>query len=227
MTLVRPVAARAILTAFSTASAPVENRIDLASPEKGASLVQALAELDIGLVWHDLEGGVGEGVELLLHRRDHLRMTVAGVEHGDAAGEIDEALAVPVPELGTLGALGKDRIGGGDATRDGGDPAGLERCIAGHEYPFGKPFQTVAASYSRGWARDTGQKRTLQGGSETVGQVSSRFLTRFSRASRCRCSASLKADARMPVGMAISPMPVMAVKPARILPMIVCGTASP
>ena len=37
MTLVRPVAARAILTAFSTASAPVENRMVLASPENGAS----------------------------------------------------------------------------------------------------------------------------------------------------------------------------------------------
>ena len=66
MTSVRPVAARAIFTAFSTASAPVENRIDLASPGEGRKLVQPLAELDVGLVRHDLEGGVGEGVELLL-----------------------------------------------------------------------------------------------------------------------------------------------------------------
>ena len=35
-------------------------------------------------------------------------MAVAGVEHGDAAGEIDVALALDVPELGVLGALGED-----------------------------------------------------------------------------------------------------------------------
>jgi hypothetical protein len=34
---VRPVAARAIFTAFSTASAPVENRIVFAGPLNGAS----------------------------------------------------------------------------------------------------------------------------------------------------------------------------------------------
>ena len=61
------------------------------------------------------------------HRRDHLGMAVAGVEHGDAAGEVDVAVAVDVPELGTFGALGKDRIGGADAARNGRDPAGLER----------------------------------------------------------------------------------------------------
>ena len=110
-----------------------KDRLGLARERR--DLVQPFAELDIWLVGHDLEGGVGEGVELFLHRRDHLRVAVAGVEHGDAAGEVDEALAVAIPELGAFGALGKDRIGSSDPARDGRGPAGLERCIAGHGNP--------------------------------------------------------------------------------------------
>ena len=114
------------MTAFSTASAPVENRIDFFSPEIRRQGVQLLAECDVGLVGHDLEGGVGEGVELLLDRRDDLRMAVAGVEHGDAAGEVDVAVAILVPQFRALGPVGKDRICGADTARNGRDPARLE-----------------------------------------------------------------------------------------------------
>ena len=138
MTSVRPVAARAILTAFSTASAPVENRIGLGLAREGRELVQPLAELDIGLVGHDLEGGVGEGVELLLHRRDHLRMAVAGVEHGDAAGEIDEALAVACPRARSLRRARQRPDRRWRRRAEWPRSAGLERCIAGHGNPSGK-----------------------------------------------------------------------------------------
>ena len=46
--------------------------------------------------------GVGEGLELRLDGSDHLRVAVAGVDHGDARREIDVAPSVDVPHLGIL-----------------------------------------------------------------------------------------------------------------------------
>ncbi len=128
----RPVAARAILTAFSAASAPVVKKTVLAGPLKGAGRVQPLGQADIGLVGHHLEGGVREALGLLGHRRHHLGVAVAGVEHGDAAGEVDVAAALDVPDLGVLGALGIDRGRVADAARHGGVAAGEQLGIGGH-----------------------------------------------------------------------------------------------
>ena len=82
--------------------------------------VQPLAHGDIGLVGHDLEGGVGVAVELLPHGGDHARVAMAGVHHGDAAGEIDVASAVGVPERRVLGTIRKDGEGARDPAGDGG-----------------------------------------------------------------------------------------------------------
>ena len=85
----------------------------------GASAFSALGERDVALVGRDLEAGVGELLELLRDRRLHLRVHVPGVEHGDAAREVDVAAALDVPELRVAGALGVDGEGVADAARDG------------------------------------------------------------------------------------------------------------
>ena len=59
---------------------------------------QLLGELDVGLVGHDREIGVGEAAELLLRRLDDARMRMAGVQAADPAGEVDEDVAVDVGE---------------------------------------------------------------------------------------------------------------------------------
>ena len=64
----------------------------------GRELDQPLRELDVDLVRDDREIGVAEPRELLLRRRDDARMRVADVEAADAAGEVDEGVAVDVGE---------------------------------------------------------------------------------------------------------------------------------
>ena len=81
--------------------------------------VQLFGQRHVGLVGHDLERGVGETVFLCLRRGNHVGVAVAGVQHGDAAREVDEPAAFNVPELRVLGTVGKDRSGGGHAARDG------------------------------------------------------------------------------------------------------------
>ena len=70
MTAGRPVAWRAILTAFSTASAPVVRKTVFFSSCRGDA-VDPLGEAHIAFIRHDLVAGVGEAVELRLHRGDH------------------------------------------------------------------------------------------------------------------------------------------------------------
>ena len=50
-----------------------------------------------------------KSLELRLHRGDDARMVMAGVEHGNAGGEIDVALALDVPDLGVQRPVGKYR----------------------------------------------------------------------------------------------------------------------
>src|SRR5690606_20369076 len=72
--------------------------------------IDALAQFHIGLVGHHLETGVGVQLQLTLYRLDHLRVTVAGVEHGDAAGKVDVLAPFHIPDGRVLGALDEDRV---------------------------------------------------------------------------------------------------------------------
>ena len=63
----------------------------------GRQLVQPLRQLDIAVIGDDLEGRVREFLHLLVDGRHHLGVAVAGVEHRDAAGEVDVALALHIP----------------------------------------------------------------------------------------------------------------------------------
>src|SRR4029077_13923978 len=83
----------------------------------GGERVQLLGERDVALVRGYLEAGVGELLQLLRDGGLHLRVHVPGVEHRDAAGEVDVAAPLDVPDLGVAGALGVHRQRVGYAAR--------------------------------------------------------------------------------------------------------------
>ena len=76
----------------------------------GGEVVETLCQSHIALVHRHLETGVREALELLFDRLEDLGMTVADVEHADAADEVEIFLAVDIPELGTQGTLGEDWV---------------------------------------------------------------------------------------------------------------------
>jgi hypothetical protein len=85
---------------------------------------QALGQLDVRFVGQYLKARVVHLVQLGLDGFDDLGMPVAGVEHRDAAGEVDVALAFDIPDFCAFGALGENFVGlpqtrgqGGAATR--------------------------------------------------------------------------------------------------------------
>jgi hypothetical protein len=83
----------------------------------GRGRVQALGECDIALVGRHLKAGVHEALELCCERRFDLGMQMARVEHGDAAGEVDEAPPLDVPQFRVRAAIGVDRQRVRDAAR--------------------------------------------------------------------------------------------------------------
>src|SRR3546814_1600842 len=78
------------------------------------------------------EGGLRVVGGLAAHRGQHLRGAMADVEDRDAAGEIHVAPSVRVPQLGVLRARGKDRHGGGQATRNRGLATLLQAGVVDH-----------------------------------------------------------------------------------------------
>ena len=119
---------RANLIAFSTASVPALKNAAFAGPRERRELDQPLGERHVDLVGDDREVGVREALELLLRGRDDARVRVADVEAADAAGEVDERVAVDVGERGAAALGGDDR----EVDRERG---GDERCDAGRESP--------------------------------------------------------------------------------------------
>ena len=95
---------RAILTAFSTASAPELNSAERLSWSPGVSAVELLAHGDVALVRRDHEAGVGERRDLLLHvARRRRRALLPTLVDGDAGAEVDERVAVGVDEDAAAG----------------------------------------------------------------------------------------------------------------------------
>ena len=66
--------------------------------------IELLGEFDERRIGRYREAGMGEGIKLLLHPLHHGRMAMAGIEHRDAAAEIDIAAALDIPQFGILGA---------------------------------------------------------------------------------------------------------------------------
>ena len=98
---------RANLIAFSTASVPALKNAAFAGPANGARSSRRSASAHVDLVRDDRVVGVREALELLLRGLHDPRVRVADVEAADAAGEVDERVAVDVDERGAA-ALGRD-----------------------------------------------------------------------------------------------------------------------
>ena len=64
-------------------------------------------------------------------------MAMAGVEHRDAAGKIDVALAFDVPQLGVGGAFCVYGQGIGDPARNGGESTLVQFGIGAHGHSSG------------------------------------------------------------------------------------------
>ena len=109
----RPVYLRASFTAFSTASAPLLASSVFFGKVAGRDFVQQFRQLDVRLIGGDQRAGMNELVCLLLDRFDYGLRRVAHGEHADAAGQIDERVAVDVEHERTVGAL--DHHVGGSA----------------------------------------------------------------------------------------------------------------
>ena len=122
----RPVAARAIFTAFSTASAPVVTKIGLLLEFAGDRIVEPLGERRVALVGHDLVAGMGEAVELRLDRFNDLRVPMAGIDHRDARREIDISVALDIPDLGIFGMVDVDLRDDSNTTGNGIGPSSFE-----------------------------------------------------------------------------------------------------
>ncbi|MNI25835.1 hypothetical protein D3C73_795110 [compost metagenome] len=80
-------------------------------------LVQPRRHLDVVFVGHHLEAGMGNFADLAADCLDHLRMVMAHIEDADAADEVQVALAIDIPQLGSLGPGRDNRVGSGDTAR--------------------------------------------------------------------------------------------------------------
>jgi len=107
MTADRPVAARAILTAFFRRLGAGREEDGLGRPLEGRERIEPFGKCDIRFVGDDLKSRMSIKGELLLDGGDHLRVPVTRIEHGDTAGEIDEPASILVPELGIFGPGGE------------------------------------------------------------------------------------------------------------------------
>src|SRR6185437_6786478 len=88
-------------------------------------------------IGRDLETDVTERLHLLFDGGNDFRMLMAGIDHGNAGGEVDVALSVLAPDLGVLGALGVDGGRVADAARHGRNSALMKVCRICHvDVPF-------------------------------------------------------------------------------------------
>ncbi len=81
--------------------------------------IQTLRKVNVVLIRHDLKRGMGEARQLLLYRRQHFGMPVAGIEHSNAGGEINIFPPLLVPQRGVFGFRRKEITHHAHATRRG------------------------------------------------------------------------------------------------------------
>ena len=99
----------------------------------GRRRVQLLGKCDIALVGRHLKAGVRETLQLPEERRLDLRMQLPGIEHGDAACEVDETPSLDVPQLRVRTPIGINRERVRDATRYSGQAPLLQFAVVAHE----------------------------------------------------------------------------------------------
>ena len=93
--------------------------------------IEPFCKLNIGFIGHDLEGSMGKGLQLRLDGGYYLRVAMAGIQNGDAAGEIDIAPAISIPDFSIFCAHRKDGRRSRNTARYGGFPATHEVCVTG------------------------------------------------------------------------------------------------
>ena len=98
----------------------------LLGERSGRQRREPLRQRDVALVRRHREGGVGEAIRLPVQRVDDVRVGVADVHHPDAAGKIEEDVAVDISHADTVGR-------GGEHRRRMRDPAGHGRLASGHQ----------------------------------------------------------------------------------------------
>ncbi len=81
--------------------------------------LESLSELDLRLVVEICARHMEEPPGLLLDRGDHLGVGVAGRDHRDAGGEIQEPVAVYVGDPAALAPVHHKGVGAGEAGRHG------------------------------------------------------------------------------------------------------------
>ena len=93
----------------------VFHRFRAGSEECGFSLpahwgkgVNFLRQRDVAFVRHNLIRRVGKLLQLLLHRRDQIRVAMPGIQHRNACGEIDVFVALYVLQRGVFSRLGEE-----------------------------------------------------------------------------------------------------------------------
>jgi hypothetical protein len=85
----------------------------------GDQFVQPLGNRHVRLVQRHVETRVGETTQLLPSRLDHGRRAVARVEHGQPGAQVDQAVAVDVPDDPAEGGVDEDGYGAEDPAGDG------------------------------------------------------------------------------------------------------------
>ena len=101
----RPVAARAILTAFSTASAPefVKKKLSI---EDWDDLSQFFDQLQHRFMDDDVSLRMKKKSSLFANRLDHFRMAMAGIGHADAASEVKQLASIFGVNIRAFSTLG-------------------------------------------------------------------------------------------------------------------------
>ena len=110
------------------------------------------------------------------HRRDHLRMAMAGVEDRDAAGEVDVAAALDVPESRSSRRARQRPDRRWRRRAAWRRPAGLERCVARHGDLPSRQFRSQCERQirDRGSRHYSAGKRPWNGASATESALAQR-----------------------------------------------------
>ena len=103
-------AARAILTAFSTASAPLLNSAAFVAPAIGTNLAQLARKGDIRFVGRHHEARVLKLLQLLADAPNDARRRMAGIEAPNAAGEVEKDVSIDINETRPFGTLEEDAV---------------------------------------------------------------------------------------------------------------------
>ncbi len=92
--------------------------------------VDFLRQGDVAFIRHNLIRGVGKLLQLLLHRRDQIRVAMSGIQHRNACGEIDVLVALNILQRGVFSRLGEEVTHHANPARGGRKTTLMEFIVA-------------------------------------------------------------------------------------------------